>query len=90
MRKFVGAILIAVGVFLFGAALVLFFTNVLPSILAVVGEASSYAIGRTVGGILVFLLFVLLGRKSFKAGRARFADTAPTSTSPGQPPITPG
>ena len=88
MHKFLGAILILVGVLLFGAAFLSFFSSVLPSIRAV--PAEPYAIGRVAGGIFVLILFVGLGRKSFMAGRARFADAASTSTPSGQPPISPG
>lgn len=76
MRKPIGALLVAISVLLFVAAALSFVGNVLPALVAVFQKPSTYVIGYLIGSLAVVVLFVYLGRKAMRAGRARFSDIA--------------
>lgn len=73
MRKPVGALLVAISVLFFVGAALSFVGNVFPAAIAVFQQPSAYVIGYLIGSLAVVVLFVYLGRKAMRAGRARFS-----------------
>jgi hypothetical protein len=79
VRKLIGIILVTLGLLFFAAAAFSGLVNVPISVIVLVkgsGGSTGYMIGRLVGAVFATVLFFLLGRKSFKAGRSRFAPVA--------------